>query len=165
VAELDIVTEHRTVECWILDNGPGGLLGGTLASIHHELGLPGPQLTEDVAAPASAPARDVTADDVRDALRSLDQPLELASSPLARGQTPEEQSASVRAALEEAVERAFGDGPEEQLLRDVLRRGYLDTHSSHEAAWWELHLSRATYFRKLRTASARVTEWLLARPR
>ncbi|HWT95706.1 MAG TPA: hypothetical protein VN238_22090, partial [Solirubrobacteraceae bacterium] len=71
----------------------------------------------------------------------------------------------VRAALEAAVAGAFGDGPDEQLLRDVLQRGYLDAAGSHEAAWWELHLSRATYFRKLRAASARVAEWLLAHPR
>lgn len=170
VPELDIAGEYRTVECWILHSGPGGLLGGTLASIYHELGLPLPDFREQPApagpAPADeAPAREITTDDVRDALRNLDQPLELAASPLARGTTPDERAASARAALEEAVEQAFGEGPEEQLLRDVLRRGYLDPQSSHEAAWWELHLSRATYFRKLRAASARVAEWLLAHPR
>ena len=163
VPELDVDGERRT-ECWILDSGPGGLLGGVLASVYSEVGLPLPEFkTMDDLAPE--PPRPVTADDVRDALRALDQPLELASSPLARGDTPDDRAASVRAALETAVEHAFGDGPEEQLLRDVLRRGYLDAQGSHEAAWWELHLSRATYFRKLRTASARVAEWLLSHPR
>ena len=167
VPELDVDGERRT-ECWILDSGPGGLLGGVLASVYSELGLPLPA-SEDLApeppaaVPDAAPA--VTADDVRDALRALDQPLELASSPLARGATPEERATSVRAVLDEAVDHAFGEGPDEQLLRDVLRRGYLDAQGSHEAAWWELHLSRATYFRKLRTASARVAEWLLSNPR
>jgi hypothetical protein len=167
VPENDIVGPERTVQCWILDSGPGGLLGGTLASIYSELGIPLPEFTdpvEDAATnrlPEVPPPVLVTADDVRDALRSLDQPLELASSPLARGATPEERAASVRLILEEATDHAFGEGPDEQ----VLRRGYLDAQVSHEAAWWELHLSRATYFRKLRTASARVAEWLLSNPR
>jgi hypothetical protein len=166
VPELDVDGE-RVTECWILDSGPGGLLGGVLASVYSEVGLPLPDFTAEAEAERSEPetARDVTADDVRDALRALDQPLELASSPLARGTTPDERAASVRAALEDAVEHAFGAGPDEQLLRDVLRRGYLEAQRSHEAAWWELHLSRATYFRKLRLASVRVAEWLLSNPR
>ena len=55
---------------------------------------------------------------------------------------------------------AFGDTPDEQLLRRVLIRGYFDPAPSHEAAARELHLSRAAYFRRLRTASERVAEWL-----
>jgi hypothetical protein len=168
VPSLDIPGERPT-ECWILDSGPGGLLGGVLASVYSELGLPLPPFADDGspvgAVPSPSPSPGITADDVRDALRAIDQPLELASSPLARGTTPDERAASVRAALEDAVAHAFGSGPDEQLLRDVLVRGYLDARSSHEAAWWELHLSRATYFRKLRTASARVAEWLLSNPR
>jgi hypothetical protein len=164
---LDVVHEGvRVIQCWLLDHGEGGLLGGVLASIYAELGLPRPALRDapdPEPAPEDEPPRTVTADDVRDALRNLDQPTELVNSPLATGSTPEERAASVRAALEEAVAGAFGDGAEEELLRQVLRRGYLDPAGSHESAWWDLHLSRATYFRKLRTASARVAEWLLAR--
>ena len=82
---------------------------------------------------------------MRDALRNLHLP-----GPLA---VPRER-------LEEAAERAFGDTPDEQLLRQVLLRGYFDPASSHEAAARELHLSRAAYFRRLRSASERVAAFL-----
>jgi hypothetical protein len=170
VEELDIgAGSEKVIQCWVLDSGSGGMLGGILKAIYAELGLPRPHFddapseTEEPEPPEAvheSPA--LTADDVRDALRNLDTPTELASSALARGATPEERAASVRAALEEAVESAFGEGAEEDLLRQVLRRGYLDPAGSHESAWWDLHLSRATYFRKLRAASARVAEWLIA---
>jgi hypothetical protein len=164
VEELDVAYDaesRRTMQCWILDSGEDGMLGGMLATVYAELGLPRPKPEIDEPAGGEPPPQ-VTADDIRDALRTLDQPTELAASPLARGTTPEERAAFVRTTLERAVEQAFGEGPEEELLRQVLRRGYLEASSSHEAAWWELHLSRATYFRKLRTASARVAEWLMA---
>ena len=84
--------------------------------------------------------------DVREALRSLHLPGAVA---------PE-----VRAALQDAVERAFGDTPDERLLRDVLVRGYFDPAPSHEHAARELHLSRAAYFRRLRSASERVAAFM-----
>jgi hypothetical protein len=162
VEELDIgAGSEKVIQCWVLDSGSGGMLGGILKAIYAELGLPRPHF-DDAPPEPEEPPQTLTADDVRDALRNLDTPTELASSALARGDTPEERAASVRAALEEAVESAFGDGAEEDLLRQVLRRGYLDPSGSHESAWWDLHLSRATYFRKLRAASARVAEWLIA---
>jgi hypothetical protein len=100
---------------------------------------------------------------VRDALRSLDHPLELAASALARGTTTEARATSVRAEIEDAVVNAFGDSADEQLLRRVIQRGYLDPSGSHEVAADELHVSRATYFRRLRTASQRVADFLIAR--
>jgi hypothetical protein len=68
----------------------------------------------------------------------------------------------VRTLLEDAAERAFGDTPDERLLRSVLIRGYFEPAGSHEAAARELHLSRAAYFRRLRSASERVASWLTA---
>ena len=50
--------------------------------------------------------------------------------------------------------------PDEQLLRRVLVRGYFEPAASHEHAARELHLSRAAYFRRLRSASERVAAWL-----
>ncbi|HEX8122425.1 MAG TPA: ATP-binding protein [Solirubrobacteraceae bacterium] len=152
--EIDFVGAHGRMECWLLDHGPGGMIGGIVRSVYAELGLP---------APEEAPVVAVDADAVRDALRALDRPTELAASPLARGETPEERAASVRAALGEAVDAAFGDSVEERLLAGVVRRGYLDPVGSHEAAAHDLHLSRATYFRKLKTASDRVAEWVVSR--
>jgi hypothetical protein len=83
---------------------------------------------------------------VRDALRNL--------------RVPHAVGADLRARLEDAAEHAFGDTPDEQLLRRVLVRGYFDPAASHEHAAHELHLSRAAYFRRLRSASERVAAWL-----
>jgi hypothetical protein len=73
--------------------------------------------------------------------------------------------ASVRALIEQAAEHAFGDTPGEQLLRRVLVRGYLDPADSHELAAEELNLSRATYFRRLKAAAARVADHVAASAR
>jgi hypothetical protein len=150
--EIDFVGAHGTFECWLLDHGPGGMIGGIVRSVYAELGLPTPDPT---------PA--VDADAVRAALKVLHRPTELAASPLASGDTPEERAASVRATLQEAAAAAFGDSADERLLADVLRRGYLEPSGSHESAAHDLHLSRATYFRKLKTAADRVAEWVVAR--
>jgi hypothetical protein len=77
--------------------------------------------------------------------------------------TTEERVASVRAQIEDAVQHAFGASPDEQLLRKIIERGYLDPTGSHELAADELHVSRATYFRRLRVASQRVADYLIAR--
>ena len=91
--------------------------------------------------PGAEAREPVTLEAVRDALRTMHQPLELAASPLARGTTTEERAASVRAEVEDAVANAFGDSPDEQLLRRIVQRGYLDPAGSHELAADELHVS------------------------
>ncbi len=83
---------------------------------------------------------------VRDALRSL--------------HLPHAVDPDLRARLLDAAEHAFGETPDEQLLRSVLVRGYFEPASNHERAARELHLSRAAYFRRLRSASERVAAWL-----
>jgi hypothetical protein len=95
---------------------------------------------------------------VREALRNFQLPHELARSPLARGTDPRERAESVRRLLREAAGQAFGDSANEKLLRDVLINGYLDPAPSHEHAAMRLSLSRAAYFRRLRTAVGRVAE-------
>jgi hypothetical protein len=62
------------------------------------------------------------------------------------------------------AEHAFGDTPDEQLLQRVLRRGYFAPAAGHEHAAHELHLSRAAYFYRLRSASERVAAWLAMDP-
>jgi hypothetical protein len=112
-----------------------------------------------------APAPDGPAagsDVVRDALRNLRVPAELARSELARGDGVEARAASVRAQLEDAAAKAFGDSENEALLRRVLTRGYLEPAPSHEAAADELNLSRAAYFRRLKLASERLAEYMSA---
>jgi hypothetical protein len=176
IAELDMTFGTKIVECHVVDHTTGGLLGGMRAAVYGELGLTPPPL-EDVPRPGDPPpataepatpagtaaTAPITVQVVRDALRSLDQPMEAAASPLARGASIEERSASVRAEIEDAVASAFGDSPDEQLLRRVIQRGYLDPSGSHELAADELHVSRATYFRRLRSASQRVADFLIAR--
>ena len=49
---------------------------------------------------------------------------------------------------------------DERLLRSVLVRGYFETLLQPRPAARELHLSRAAYFRRLRSASERVAAWL-----
>jgi hypothetical protein len=167
---LDIDLGAKLVQCHQIDHAADGLLGGVRSAVYGELGLgvPGPiQLGGDTA-PLKSVARGgdggaVTLDAVRDALRSLHQPLDLATSPLATGTTTEERAASVRAEVQDAVANAFGDSPAEQLLRRIIQRGYLDPDGSHELAADELHVSRATYFRRLRTASQRVADYVIAK--
>jgi hypothetical protein len=150
--ELDLKIKNREIECHRLDHGPGGLLGAQRALVYAELGLAPPQVQE---------AR-FGLEAVREALRNFRVPHELARSPLATGDTPEERAESVRRLFRDAVERAFGDSENEKLLQKVLVRGYLEPAPSHEQAALDLSLSRAAYFRRLRTAAERVAEYLAA---
>jgi AAA ATPase domain len=184
ISELDLVLGGKITQCHVIDHATDGILGSMRAAVYGELGLePGPirigadvvplaevEVDDDdatafgIVAAGVAEAREpVTLEAVRDALRTMHQPLELAASPLASGTTTEERAASVRAEVEDAVANAFGDSPDEQLLRRIVQRGYLDPSGSHELAADELHVSRATYFRRLRTASQRVAEYLIAK--
>jgi hypothetical protein len=146
---LDTHFGPAPIQCWILDYGPGGLLGMQRDVVYRELGLAPPAHDESAAAPVDAEA-------VRAALRDFHRPLDLASNPLASGTTPAARAESVRDRLRVAVDQAFGDSPDEQLLRSVLERGYLAQDTSLESAAAELHLSRATFFRRLKRAVDRV---------
>ena len=86
----------------------------------------------------------------------------LAASPLAHGLRAAERVESVRALLRSAVAAEFGTSSAERLLRTVLERGYLDPEGGHERAALELNVSRATYFRRLATASERISPRILA---
>jgi hypothetical protein len=163
IPELDMEwAQGRLRECHVLDHGEGGLLGAQRDVVYLELGLTPPG-SWDPGAPAAGSAPAAAAADpevVRDALRNLRVPHALAQSPLAQGDGVEARAASVRALLEDAAERAFGDTENERLLQRVLVRGYLDPAPSHEQAADELNLSRAAYFRRLKLASERLAEFL-----
>jgi hypothetical protein len=172
LTDLDVRVESKIVECHQIDHSDAGLLGGVRAAVYGELGLgaPGPVQVGRDAAPLASATFDhdatldpVTLEVVRDALRSLHKPLELAVSALASGTSTEARVASVRAEIEDAVANAFGDSPDEQLLRTIIQRGYLDPNGSHELAADQLHVSRATYFRRLRIASQRVADYLIVK--
>jgi hypothetical protein len=64
----------------------------------------------------------------------------------------------VRIQLREAIEQTFGSTADERLLRAVLVQGCLAPDTTHEQAADDLHVSRATYFRKLRTATERLSK-------
>jgi hypothetical protein len=149
--ELDLEIADRRIECHRIDYGPDGLLAALRSVVYAELGLAAPDRPEQV-------ARTVEPATVREALRNFQVPHELARSPLAQGTDPQERAESVRRLLREAAGRAFGDSANEKLLRDVLVNGYLDPAPSHEHAAMLLSLSRAAYFRRLRTAVGRVAE-------
>jgi ATPase family protein associated with various cellular activities (AAA) len=102
---------------------------------------------------------------VRQALRVLHVPAALAESPLARGRGMRERAESVRSLIRDAAEHAFGATSDEQLLKQILVRGYLDPAPSHELAAAELHVSRSTYFRRLKLAAERVTSYVAAHGR
>ena len=153
--ELDARVGAETVECHVIDWGPGGVLGALHAHVYRELGLPEP--------PRAANARAVSVATVRDAFRNLGVPAELARSPLASGASVAERSDAARGALAEAVDRAFGETPGDELTQTVLRRGYLERSVGHEAVAESLHLSRAAYFRRLRRGCERVAAYLSVR--
>jgi hypothetical protein len=155
--ELDLEIGDRRIQCHRIDYGPDGLLSALRRTVYAELGLAAPGEPDPVP-PTRGPAVEVTT--VREALRNFQVPYELARSPLAQGTDPQERAESVRRLLREAAGRAFGESANEKLLRDVLINGYLDPAPSHEHAAMRLSLSRAAYFRRLRTAVARVAEHL-----
>jgi hypothetical protein len=107
---------------------------------------------------AQQPAVDLQT--VRDALKNFRVPRDLARSPLATGDTVAERAESVRQLIRQAAQEAFGDNENEKLLYSVLVAGYLEPMRSHEEAANKLLLSRAAYFRRLRTAVERLAEHL-----
>lgn len=151
VAELDVTVAPIELECHVVDHGRGGMLAHERAVIYRELGLRPPE--------GEQPHRDLTPA-VREALRNLRRPDLLARSRLARGETAQERAAFVTVLLEEAADHAFGKGPDEELLRQVLTHGYLDPAPNHELAAERVALSRSAYFRRLRIASERVATYI-----
>lgn len=151
IPQLAVHLDGRRLECHLIDHGPSGMIGQLRQVLYGELRVPTSSID--------------LADAVREALRDLHRPPALATSPLASGATLDERVASTRALITRAVETAFGDTPQERLLRAVLERGYLDPQTTHEQAAVELSLSRTAYFRRLRQASERVAAWIAERPR
>jgi AAA ATPase domain len=153
LAELDTRLGDEVVQCHRLDYGPGGLFTFMRDQIYSELGLSAP-------VPAPLPVADL--ETVRDILKNFRVPRELARSPLAQGSSVLERAESVQQLVWNAADEAFGDSETEKLLRSVLIAGYLEPMRSHEEAAGKLLLSRAAYFRRLRTAVERLAEHMAA---
>ena len=156
VSALDLEIGGVAIECHVIDYGPGGLIAAQRDVVYAELGLTPAQ----TAGPA---ARSTPMPCVRPCATSGSR----TSWPRASwraGEGPEERAASVRRRLDQAAERAFGEGEDERLLRAVLVRGYLDPSSSLEAAAGQMHMSRSSFFRHLKRAVERVAEYLRSHP-
>jgi hypothetical protein len=158
VPGLDVQVGSVVHECHVIDHGPAGVLGAQRDTIYAELGFPRPPALVGVRKAHGA----VTVDDVRRALRDLDRPSSLAASPLAAVVGGEEPAAAVRALLERALAEAFGVGRDEKLLYDIAVRAYVDHGSTHDEVAHQLHLSRATYFRRLSQATQRICDYAVA---
>jgi len=149
LAELDVQVGDAIVQCHRLDYGQGGIFTFIRTHVYAEIGLQAPQFPQPSAADPEA---------VREILRNFRVPRELARSPLAHGATIQERAESVQRIVWQAAAEAFGDSESEKLLRSVLIAGYLEPLRSHEEAASKLLLSRAAYFRRLRTAVERIAE-------
>ena len=158
---LDVRLDDRCHECHVLDYGDGGLLAAHRGSVYAELGLRPPRPGRPEADAEPPQVAEISAETVKDALRNIDRPLELARSPLAQGRTPRARAASVQRLIAEAAEGAFGRDPEERVLRELVRMRYLGDRTTHERVADHLHVSRATYFRYLRVAADRLADYVL----
>ncbi len=154
---LDLTLGAEAVECHVIDWGPGGVAAAQREHLYRELKLAPPPRPSEVAA--------VSVEEVRETFRNLHEPVALARSPLADGDSVRERAASVRTLLAEAIDEAFGDAPGDTLTQTVLRRGYLEREATHEAVAESLHMSRAAYFRRLRRGCERVAKYLSAQSR
>ena len=140
---LDAAIDGRQFVCWVLDHGPGGMLGQVRDVIRAEAG-------------AAAPDADRRRDEdlhraALEAVRAAARPVALARTPFTRGD------------VDAAVAAAFGSTEEDELLRRVVELADLDPDVSHDQAMAKLAVSRATYFRHLRQARARVAAALVDR--
>jgi hypothetical protein len=156
LGDLDVRVGEAEALCYRLDYGPGGIFPFMRTHIYAELGLLAPELP-------SPPVIDAAT--VREILRNFRVPRELARSPLAAGGTVAERAESVQQQVRKAADEAFGDSETERLLLRVLVAGYLEPMRSHEEAASKLLLSRAAYFRRLRTAVDRLAEHMATAPR
>jgi hypothetical protein len=156
VPALDLTVDGVALRTYLVDLGDDGMLAAQRAVIYGDIGIP-PGMAPTQPAPAP-----LDPDAVREALRSLHEPTALASSPLASGATVDERAASVRRVVESAVTRTFGDGERERGLREVIEAGYLSADETHEQVADRLYIGRATYFRRLRQATERLTATIVA---
>jgi hypothetical protein len=100
---------------------------------------------------------------VRNALNRLSDPVALAGSSFASGYSASERAAAARDLLLSAMDTAFGDCALDQEMRTILRHRYvLEPNIGHEVLARRLTLSRATYFRRLQDALARMAAWISA---
>jgi hypothetical protein len=149
VPDLTVVDGERVVEGRVLDHGFGGFIGAARARVYADLSLPLP-------APTLASVREA----VHAALRAYHDPVALAASPLAVGSSTADRAEAVRALLRDAMDRGFGERPDQQLIRKVVELGYFAPDCTHDNAARALHLGRSTYFRHLSQGVNRIAAFV-----
>lgn len=147
VPELDIHAFGQVLECHIVDFGPGGLLGFQRDWIYRETG--------------AAPPVDVGDVEPLAILKMLREPESLAHGPGWLGASPSARLERLKSLVSNALS-VFGDHRDDQLARRIIEVAYLGENAPHDAVARQLHLSRSTYFRRLQSASERVSEELAA---
>ncbi len=153
---FDIVLGALRLPGHVIDYGPDGAVAAMSVAAQDPLAA---MLVDTVPGPTARPVPG----EVREALRHCHDPVWLAASPLAQGTDPATRAASVVTLLRQGVHDAFGDGPDARLQREVLLHGYLEPDANHARAMHALHLSRTTYFRRLREATGTLEAWLAVR--
>ncbi|NEA37346.1 hypothetical protein [Streptomyces sp. SID13031] len=149
VPGLRWVVDGRTLGCYHIDLGIGGLLSAQRDVVYRELHVPPPSLT-------------TTAADVRRALDAFGSDDALSSSPLAIGPAGPGRAESVRAQLRAAAEAALAGSPHATQLTTIVDRRFLLGRDAHDTIARSLVVSRATYFRRLTEAVDRIAAHLLA---
>ena len=140
--------DERELLTLATDFGPGGIVGQIHRLIRSEQG-------------ETAPADDATvgADDTAlvAALRRFHDDEALAASPLAPSAgSISVRAEAVRATVRAGVDAAFGNTPNDELLRRAIVRTYLDLDGGHGIAQRELHMSRSSFYRHLQRARERL---------
>ena len=150
----DLVDGERAMGTYVIDNGPGLLVGKVRNVVYAGQG----RTPEPAGSAAPSPATDDGV--LRGALQSFHDPVALAANPLADGTDVAGRAESVRHRVRAAVTKVFGRSEAEQELRRLFERAYLDPDGGHRRAMAEAHLSRSTYFRRIREATDRVADAL-----
>lgn len=147
VPELDFRDLGVSLDCHIVDFGPGGLVGNQRDWIYRETGVVPPTETSEL-----DPGR---------LIRLLREPGGLTHGPTFLGGSPSERLQRLRGLIEEALS-VFGDHRDDQLARTIVEAAYLGEAAPHEAIARNLNLSRSAYFRRLQQATERVGQEIAA---
>jgi len=147
VPELDVITHGQHLECHLVDFGPRGLLGFQRDWIYRETG--------------AVPPGDEWIVDPVEVVKLLREPETLARGPAFLGVSPSARLDRLRGLVTDAL-AVFGTHRDDVLAREIVVAAYLGDNPSHEAIARQLHLSRSAYYRRLHTATQRVSEELSA---
>jgi hypothetical protein len=151
IPELDVTAGGMTLECHLIDFGPGGVVAFQRDWVYRETGaMPPKPLEQD--------------DDPSQLIRLLRDPAALTHGPDWLGAIPSQRIDRLRQLVREALD-VFGSSTDDRLARTIVTAAYLDEPAPHESIARRLHLSRSAYFRRLQAATARVGDELAARRR